>query len=64
MNEKKKEEKNKKMINVDEKSIEDVKMKKIIQKILERESEFKYNNVRKRQYKEFECANVHNILYR
>ena len=46
MNEKKNEKKNEKMINVGKKSTENVKMKKIIKKILEEEKEFRYDNVR------------------
>ena len=48
------------MIIIDEKSTENVKMKRMI-KILERKIEFEYDNNRNRQYKEFKCANIHDI---
>ena len=64
MSEKKNKKENEKMINVDEESTENVKMKKIVKKILEEERESRYDDVRNRRREEFECRDFHEILYR
>ena len=64
MNEKEKEKKNEKMINVGEKSTKNMKMKKIVKKkIFEKEREFRYDNVRSRRCEELRCSNFHKILH-
>ena len=52
------------MINVDEKSTKNIKMKRMIEKkILEKRSKFEYDNVRRCQHKEFKCANIHDVSH-
>ena len=51
------------MINVDEKSTKNVKIKKILRKYFRKRKEFEYNDIRERQRKEFECANIYDVLY-
>ena len=48
MNEEEKEKKNEKMISIDGKLTEDVRIKEMIKKKFRKRNKFKYNNVRKR----------------
>ena len=64
MSERKKKMKNEKIISVGEKPAEDVKMKKIIKKVLEREKEFRYDDVRDCRREELECNDFYEISHR
>ena len=65
MSEEKKEKKNEKMISVDEKSTENVKMKKIMKKkVFEKERESRYNDVRDRRREKLECNDFHEVSHR
>ena len=54
--------KNERMINIDEKSTENVKMKRIVKKKFSKKK-FWYNNIRNRRREELECRNSYKILY-